>query len=91
MREVSTFVYESTPPFFSDPQFLSHAEPAQVARFKDPNEQAAIRSSASAQRYKAGLEVALRNLKTLSDAGVGIAMGTDSGTGLQGALSVISS
>jgi imidazolonepropionase-like amidohydrolase len=84
MREVSTFVYESTPPFFSDPQFLKHAEPAQVARFTDPGEQASMRASASARRYKAGLEVALRNLKTAADAGVGIAMGTDSGTGLPG-------
>ena len=36
MREVSTFVYESTPAFFSDPLFLKHAdaqrvEPAQGA------------------------------------------------------------
>jgi imidazolonepropionase-like amidohydrolase len=84
MREVSTFVYESTPPFFSDPLFLKHAEPTQVARFKDPKEQASMRASASAQRYKAALEVALRNLKTAADAGVGIAMGTDSGTGLPG-------
>jgi imidazolonepropionase-like amidohydrolase len=84
MREVSTFVYESTPPFFSDPFFLQHAEPTQVARFTDPKEQAAMRTSASAQRYKAGLEVALRNLKQAADAGVRIAMGTDSGTGLPG-------
>lgn len=84
MREVSTFVYESTPPFFADPRFLEHAEPSQVARFRDPKEQAAIRASASAQRYKAGLDVANRNLKRLADAGVGIAMGTDSGTGLPG-------
>jgi imidazolonepropionase-like amidohydrolase len=84
MREVSTFVYESTPPFFSDPLFLKHAEPTQVARFWDPKEQASMRASASARRYKAGLEVALRNLKKAADAGVGIAMGTDSGTGLPG-------
>jgi imidazolonepropionase-like amidohydrolase len=84
MREVSTFVYESTPPFFSDPQFLAHADAQQVARFTDPKEQASIRASAAARRYKAGLDVALRNVKTLSDAGVGIAMGTDSGTGLLG-------
>ena len=84
MREVSTFVYESTPPFFSDPEFLKHADEKQVARFRQPAEQDAMRKSTSAQRYKAGLEVAMRNLKKLSDAGVGIAMGTDSGTGLPG-------
>src|SRR5258708_11894549 len=38
-----------------------------------------MRNSAAAKRYRAGLEVASRNLKTLSDAGVTIAMGTDTG------------
>jgi imidazolonepropionase-like amidohydrolase len=84
MREVSTFVYESTPPFFSDPEFLKYADEKQVARFRNPAEQEAMRKSASAQRYKVALDVAMRNLKKLSDAGVGIAMGTDSGTGLPG-------
>jgi imidazolonepropionase-like amidohydrolase len=32
------------------------------------------------QQYKAGLEVAKRNLKTLVDRGVRIAFGTDTGT-----------
>ena len=38
-----------------------------------------MRNNKSAQRYKAGLEVANRNLKKLSDAGVPIAIGTDTG------------
>ena len=36
-------------------------------------------SSRTSQIYKAQLEVAKRNLKTLSDAGIPIAMGTDTG------------
>lgn len=79
MREVSTFVYESTPPFFSDPFFLAHADPQQVARLKEPAQQEAMRKSTSAQRYKAALEVASRNVKKLADNGVTIAMGTDTG------------
>jgi imidazolonepropionase-like amidohydrolase len=79
MREVSTFVYESTPDFFSDPLFLSHANKEWIATAKDPARQQAMRTSASAQRYKGALEVAKKNLKTLSDAGVVIAMGTDTG------------
>jgi imidazolonepropionase-like amidohydrolase len=79
MREVSTFVYESVPPFFADPFFTKYADPAQVATLREPARQAEMRTSPSAQRYKAGLEVASRNLKSLSDAGVTIAMGTDSG------------
>ena len=79
MREVSTFTYESTPSWFSDPFFLKHADMAQVDALKQPARQSAMAGSKAAQRYKAGLEVANRNLKTLSDAGVGIAMGTDTG------------
>ena len=79
MREVSTFVYESAPPFFSDPLFLKYVDPATVAALKEPARQQEMRNSPSAQRYKAALEVASRNLKKLADAGVTIAMGTDTG------------
>ena len=53
-----------------------------VAQLSDPNRQAQFRASngyKSGQQYKAGLEVAKRNLKTLSSQGVRIAMGTDTG------------
>ena len=79
MREVSTFVYESTPPWFADPLFLKHADMAAVDAMKQPARQQAMANSKSAQRYKAGLEIANLNLKKLSDAGVTIAMGTDTG------------
>jgi imidazolonepropionase-like amidohydrolase len=79
MREVSTFVYESTPTWFSDPLFLKGVDSKVIDQLKDPARQEQMRKSTSAQRYKAGLEVASRNLKKLSDAGVKIAMGTDTG------------
>jgi imidazolonepropionase-like amidohydrolase len=78
-REVSTFVYESTPAWFSDPLFLKHADPATVEQLKEPARQAQLKSSRAAQQYKIALEQASRNLKKLSDAGVRIAMGTDTG------------
>ena len=78
-REISTFIYESTPAFFSDPFFLKEADPAVVAQLEEPARQAAMRESRSAQRYRAGLEVAKRNLKRIADAGILIAMGTDAG------------
>lgn len=78
-REVSTFVYESTPPWFSDPLFLKHADSATIAALKEPARQEAMRTSSSAQKYKVALAEASRNLKLLSDAGVKIAMGTDTG------------
>jgi len=79
MREVSTFTYDSTPAWFSDPLFLKHADMKAVNALKEPARQQQMKTSRAAQQYKAGLEVANRNLKKLSDAGVKIAMGTDTG------------
>jgi imidazolonepropionase-like amidohydrolase len=78
-REVSTFVYESTPSFFSDPFFTREADAAVVARLREPARQSAMAASAAARRYKAGLAIAQRNLKKAADAGLLIVMGTDSG------------
>jgi imidazolonepropionase-like amidohydrolase len=78
-REVSTFVYESTPTWFSDEFFLRHADLSSVEQLKDPARQAQMRKSQSAQKYKVALDVASKNLKALKDAGVRIAFGTDTG------------
>jgi imidazolonepropionase-like amidohydrolase len=81
-RELSTFVYESTPAWVDDPFFLKGAEKGVREQLKDPKRQEQFRGSAAwkaGQQYKAGLEVAKRNLKTLADRGVRIAFGTDTG------------
>ena len=78
-REVSTFVYESEPEFFSDPYFLKEADPAILEELKTPERQSRMRNSTSAQGYKLALEVAMANIGALNDAGVKIAMGTDTG------------
>ena len=75
-REVSTFIYESRPDFFDDPFFLSHADQGVLEQLQEPDRQARF---ARAQPYKAALQVALRNLKTISDAGLPVVMGTDTG------------
>jgi imidazolonepropionase-like amidohydrolase len=79
MREVSTYVYESTPAFFSDPLFLKYSDTQWINQRKDPAFQAKTAKDPAGQRYKAALEVASRNMKKLADAGVPIAMGTDTG------------
>ena len=79
MREVSTFVYEERPSWFDDPFFLREADPQVVAALEAPEYQERIQGSSSAQTYKVQLETAKSNLKALSDAGVRIAMGTDTG------------
>ncbi len=78
-REVSTFVYEDRPDFFDDPFFLAHADPSVLERLQDPDRQARVRASSSAQQYKEALQVALRNLKRIADAGLPVAFGTDTG------------
>jgi imidazolonepropionase-like amidohydrolase len=79
MREVSTFVYESTPDFFADPLFKSHANADWVATLITPERQASTRANRAAQQYKAQLPVAMQNAKRLLDAGVPVVMGTDTG------------
>ena len=79
MREVSAFVYESTPPFFADPFFLRDADTTVIEQLSNPERQRSVRQSERSQTYKNALGLASRNLKTLADAGVRIAMGTDTG------------
>jgi imidazolonepropionase-like amidohydrolase len=80
-RELAVFTYSETPSFFSDPFFLKEADPAEIAQMRDPKRQDAMKTDPAAQWYKEHMAVAMRNLKTLSDAGINIAMGTDSGGG----------
>lgn len=78
-RELSTYVYESEPAFFSDPFFLREADAGVMDTLREPARQQRLRDSSAAQQYKASLPVAMTNAKMLADAGVQIAMGTDSG------------
>lgn len=78
-RELSTFVYETEPDFFSDPFFLNGVESSVVAALRDPARRNRTPSSDIAYRYKAALDEASANVKRLHDAGVEIAMGTDTG------------
>ncbi len=78
-RELSTYIYESEPAFFSDPFFLREADTGVLDTLREPGRQQRLRGNSAAQQYKASLPVAMANVKILADAGVQIAMGTDSG------------
>lgn len=78
-REVSTFVYGDTAEFFSDPFFAREYDAKTIAPLKDPARQLQVRNNKAGRTYKQQLPVAMANLKTLSDAGVPIIFGTDSG------------
>ena len=81
-REISTFIYDAAPAWVDDPFFVKGVDKDIPAQLKDPKRHEQIRSSngwKAGQQYKASLEVAKRNLKTLADKGVRIAFGTDTG------------
>ena len=78
-REISTFVYESEPDFFSDPFFLKDADPKVLEQLKDPKRMQAIRESPASSGYKKALSIAMPNLKKIADGGATIAFGTDTG------------
>ena len=78
-REISTFIYESEPEFFSDPYFIKEAESAILEQLKSPERQTRMQNSRAAAGYKIALEVAMANIKALNDGDVRIAMGTDTG------------
>ena len=81
-RDLSLVVYESTPAFFTDPFFLRGISVygEQVKMVSDPGYQQKMRENPQTQIVKQALAQGTRNLKLLSDAGVTIALGTDSGT-----------
>ena len=78
-RELSTFVYGDTPEFFSDPFFTREYDSVTIQPLKDPARQLQVRNNPAAKKYREQLPTAMANLKTLSDQGVPIIFGTDSG------------
>ena len=80
-RDLSVFVYETKPAFFDDPFFRRGIAlyRKEVDVLSDPARQAKTRDDKQAQSIKPALQQAMKNLKMLSDAGVLIGMGTDSG------------
>lgn len=77
-RELSTFVYASEPDFFEDPFFLKYADSESVKQLKREEVQQQF-TGREADYYREALPVAKENLLRLYEAGVPVAMGTDSG------------
>jgi imidazolonepropionase-like amidohydrolase len=78
-RDLSVFVYETEPAFWQEPFFKKglYRYQTEVDILKDPKLQMETRNSQAAQNIKTALQQANENLKTLQDAGITIAMGTD--------------
>ncbi len=78
-RDLSTFVYGQKADFLNDPYFLKEFAPEEFRHLLNPNFQENVKKQPDFVKNKEALEMAGRNLKTLADAHVRIAMGTDSG------------
>ncbi len=80
-RDLSVFVYETTPDFLKDPFFQRGIAlyREQVPTLTSPEWQEKVRKDPTTAQIKKAIVEAERNLKILSGAGVTIAMGTDSG------------
>jgi imidazolonepropionase-like amidohydrolase len=82
VRDRSVFIYENLPDFFKDPFFLRGmaAYKHEVDVLSDPATQQRYRTNAGIQASKPQLAQGIKNLKPLIDAGITIAMGSDSGS-----------
>jgi hypothetical protein len=78
-REISTFIYVQSPKFLDDPFFTRSVSPRVIETLKSPQYIARIKSDPDFPKFAGLLDMAKRNLKRLSDAGVKIGFGTDSG------------
>ena len=79
VRDEVLFAYADNLQWLDDPFFKAGYDPAAIAMVRSPENVEKGRKDPDIAKYRAGLEMAKKNLKMLSDAGVKIAFGTDSG------------
>src|SRR5260370_1117955 len=79
VRDESLFAYADNIKWIHDPFFQAGLDQGTLAIARSPETVQKFRSDPDIDKYRVGLEMAKKNLKTLSDAGVKIAFGTDSG------------
>ena len=77
-REVSVYIYAERPDFFDDPFFLEYARPEVLEQLQRPEIQELF-TGTEADFYRKALPLAKENMMALHNAGVRVAMGTDSG------------
>jgi imidazolonepropionase-like amidohydrolase len=78
-REASTFIYAEQPKFLDDPFFTRAVPTSVVERVKSAEYVDRIKKDRDFERFHWLLDMAKKHLKKLSDAGVKIGFGTDSG------------
>jgi imidazolonepropionase-like amidohydrolase len=78
-REESTFIFGKPGPMLDDVFFTHGVAPTVLATLKSPAYQNKVASDPDYAKYPGFLKMAMHNLKKLSDSGVKIGFGTDSG------------
>ncbi|MCC6287248.1 MAG: amidohydrolase family protein [Chitinophagaceae bacterium] len=78
-REVFEFIYAEHPSWINDNFFKNALEPGVYEMLTSPDCINNIKNSAGYARNKKGLEIAIKNLKKIYNAGIMVVMGTDSG------------
>ena len=75
----SNYIFAEHPPWMEEPFFTQAVDPALLQRWRSPLYAKEMQANPNTPRNRAAAATGQRNLKTLFDAGVKIAFGTDSG------------
>ena|SRR5271165_3774992 len=75
----SDYVFAEHPPWMEEPFFTQAVDPALLQRWRSPLYAKEMLANPNTPKNRAAAAIGQRNLKTLFDAGVKIALGTDSG------------
>ncbi len=75
----SQFIYAQHPAWMKEKFFTAAVDPALLTTWNAPEYAARMKINRNTIKNQSALETAMKNVKALSDAGVTIAMGTDSG------------
>lgn len=78
-REIFEFIYAENPSWINEDFFKRSLEPGVYEMLTSPEYINNIKTGAGYTRNKKGLEMAIKNLKKIYDAGIMVVMGTDSG------------
>ncbi len=78
-RDESTYIYAENPGWMSSAFFKASLEPGVYEMISSKTYRDKIRNSPDYLQNKHAVEIAMKNLKKMSDAGILVAMGTDSG------------
>lgn len=74
-----TFAYGGSPTFINDPFFRAALDPGLLEMLDSPEYKAKVRASKGTSKEEEALPIAMGNPKKIYDAGILVALGTDSG------------